>query len=91
MGSPDEIYGNPSNIFVAQFIGTPKMNILKGLCQDDIISSNEVKFLENNIKFDKISFSKKGLLFWYTSRAFYYYLADCEYKFKPKIDLTRKP
>ena len=26
VGSPDEIYTNPSNIFVAQFIGTPKMN-----------------------------------------------------------------
>ena len=29
VGSPDEIYSNPSNVFVAQFIGTPKMNILK--------------------------------------------------------------
>ena len=28
VGTPDEIYNNPANIFVAQFIGTPKMNIL---------------------------------------------------------------
>ena len=28
-GTPDEIYNNPSNIFVAEFIGVPKMNILK--------------------------------------------------------------
>jgi len=29
VGTPDEIYNNPSNIFVAEFIGMPKMNILK--------------------------------------------------------------
>ena len=29
VGSPDEIYNNPSNIFVAEFIGVPKMNILR--------------------------------------------------------------
>ena len=49
VGSPDEIYNNPSNIFVAQFIGTPKMNILK-VSESDIISGDEIKFLGNNIK-----------------------------------------
>ena len=29
VGTPDEIYNNPRNIFVAEFIGVPKMNILK--------------------------------------------------------------
>ena len=29
VGTPDEIYNNPNNIFVAEFIGIPKMNILK--------------------------------------------------------------
>lgn len=28
-GSPMELYGNPSNLFVAGFIGSPKMNILQ--------------------------------------------------------------
>lgn len=28
--SPKELYENPANIFVAQFIGTPQMNLLKG-------------------------------------------------------------
>ena len=28
-GSPDEIYNNPNNIFVAEFIGSPRMNIFK--------------------------------------------------------------
>jgi ABC-type sugar transport system ATPase subunit len=86
VGSPDEIYGNPSNVFVAQFIGTPKMNILK-VSEADVISSNEVKFLGNNIKFDEISFSKKDYYFGIRPEHFTV-SSDCEYKFKPKIDLT---
>ena len=29
IGSPEEIYRNPTNLFVAQFIGSPAMNIVK--------------------------------------------------------------
>ena len=29
MGSPEEIYKNPNNIFTAQFIGSPPMNVLE--------------------------------------------------------------
>ena len=86
VGSPDEIYGNPSNVFVAQFIGTPKMNILK-VSEADVISSNEVKFLGNNIKFNEISFSKKDYFFGIRPEHFTV-SSDSEYKFKPKIDLT---
>lgn len=30
MGTPMEIYDNPANLFVAEFIGSPGMNLLKG-------------------------------------------------------------
>jgi len=30
VGSPDEVYKRPNNVFVAKFIGTPSMNILSG-------------------------------------------------------------
>jgi multiple sugar transport system ATP-binding protein len=30
MGKPDEIYKKPKNVFVAEFIGSPKMNLIKG-------------------------------------------------------------
>ena len=30
VGEPQEIYTNPANLFVASFIGTPKINILEG-------------------------------------------------------------
>ena len=29
IGSPHKLYNHPKNLFVAEFIGTPKMNILK--------------------------------------------------------------
>ena len=29
IGTPDQIYNNPNNVFVAEFIGVPRMNILK--------------------------------------------------------------
>ena len=86
VGSPDEVYTNPSNIFVAQFIGTPKMNIIK-ITEKDIISNNEVKFLGNNIKFNKINLTKKNYSF--GIRPEHFSLSEnCQYKFKPNIDLT---
>ena len=30
IGTPDEIYNSPSNVFVAGFIGTPPMNLIEG-------------------------------------------------------------
>jgi multiple sugar transport system ATP-binding protein len=30
VGTPDEVYDYPSNVFVAEFIGSPPMNLLKG-------------------------------------------------------------
>lgn len=34
VGSPQEVYHNPSNLFVAQFIGSPGMNLIKGTYAD---------------------------------------------------------
>ena len=34
LGTPQEIYNTPSNIFVAGFIGSPPMNIIKGQVND---------------------------------------------------------
>ena len=55
-GSPDEIYNNPQNIFVAEFIGNPKMNILK-ISSNDIIDQNTIKLFDREIKFENIKFS----------------------------------
>jgi multiple sugar transport system ATP-binding protein len=35
IGTPAELYGNPANLFVAGFIGTPAMNFLNGNLRDE--------------------------------------------------------
>ncbi len=46
IGTPEEIYNNPSNIFVASFIGSPAMNIL-----DATIKNNKL-IITDNIQFE---------------------------------------
>ena len=56
IASPSEIYEDPSNIFVAGFIGSPQMNFFKG----SIAESDGLYFIEENtnnkIKIDDSSF-----------------------------------
>ena len=54
-GAPNEIYKNPNNVFVAEFIGTPKMNILK-ISKDKILNKNTIRLFDNEIRFDKYKF-----------------------------------
>ena len=54
-GTPSEIYSDPNNIFVAEFIGSPKMNIIK-INKDQIINSNTLKLFDNNITFENFRF-----------------------------------
>ena len=35
LGTPDEIYNDPANIFVADFIGSPSMNLIHGAVDDN--------------------------------------------------------
>ncbi len=39
-GKPEEFYNKPANIFVAQFIGSPTMNIIKGKIVNGVFISN---------------------------------------------------
>ena len=57
-GTPDDIYSNPNNIFVAEFIGNPKMNIFK-VESKNIINKNTFKLLNNEIKFENVSFKNE--------------------------------
>ena len=85
VGTPEDIYNDPANVFVAQFIGTPKMNILK-VSQEDI-SSNQINFLGNNVKIPNINLEKKN--YFIGIRPEHFSVADdTEYKFEPKIDLV---
>ena len=60
-GSPEEIYNNPKNIFVAEFIGSPKMNILN-IPAKNIINKNTIKIFNKDIKFENLNFNKRVYL-----------------------------
>ena len=56
IGTPDEIYNDPANKFVATFIGTPAMNILKAYYKDGYINlSNEIKIKLSSERVKKIN------------------------------------
>ena len=54
-GDPEDIYNNPSNIFVAEFIGNPKMNILK-IEKKDIINNYTLRLFNKDINFENFNF-----------------------------------
>ena len=54
-GTPNEIYNDPNNIFVAEFIGSPKMNIIK-INKEQIDNSNTINLFENKITFENFNF-----------------------------------
>jgi multiple sugar transport system ATP-binding protein len=43
VGTPTDIYDNPANTFVAGFIGSPAMNLLKGTVKDGCFSGDNVE------------------------------------------------
>ena len=54
-GTPNEIYSDPNNIFVAEFIGSPKMNIIK-INKENISNLNTLHIFNNKITFDNLEF-----------------------------------
>ena len=54
-GTPSEIYSDPNNIFVAEFIGSPKMNIIK-INKEQIINSSTLSLFNNEITFENFKF-----------------------------------
>ena len=47
--SPEKIYNKPSNTFVADFIGSPSMNLIKGSLKEN---SGEISFTANGSNFE---------------------------------------
>ena len=54
-GTPNEIYTDPNNIFVAEFIGSPKMNIIQ-INKEQIVNSNTINLFKNKITFENFDF-----------------------------------
>ena len=60
-GTPNEIYSDPNNIFVAEFIGSPKMNIIK-INKEQIINPNILSLFNNKITFENFEFKDEVYL-----------------------------
>ena len=43
LGTPEEIYTNPDNVFVAGFIGSPAMNLIKGEAKNGVFRSGGLR------------------------------------------------
>ena len=83
-GTPAEIYSDPNNIFVAEFIGSPKMNIIK-INKEKIVNSNTIELFKNKITFENFNF--KDEIFLGVRPEDISIKNDCEIKLDVKIDL----
>ena len=52
--TPEDIYSEPKNIFVAKFIGNPKMNIFK-INNKDIIDKNSFRLFDRKITLENLN------------------------------------
>ena len=59
-GSPRELFNKPKNLFVAEFIGTPKMNVLNCITKKGFIYLNGKKDIKTNIKKSDVKINKIG-------------------------------
>ena len=48
VGKPQEIYDNPTNLFVAKFLGTPPINVFKGAVKDGKLYIGDAAVLDVN-------------------------------------------
>jgi multiple sugar transport system ATP-binding protein len=49
MGPPQEVYDHPANVFVARFIGSPPMNLLRGNAAGGLVAVGDVEFREPQV------------------------------------------
>ena len=50
IGKPQEIYKNPTNLFVAKFLGVPPINLFKGMIKNHHLYIGEELIIENEIE-----------------------------------------
>ena len=46
IGAPQKVYDEPANLFVAQFLGNPKINVLRGFVQNEKLIIRDEVFME---------------------------------------------
>jgi multiple sugar transport system ATP-binding protein len=63
LGTPEEVYGRPSTLYVAQFIGSPSMNILKGRVADGAFITGDLKVPLDGYRFVAAAPSQREVRF----------------------------
>jgi ABC-type sugar transport system ATPase subunit len=43
LGTPEEVFRRPRNLFVAAFMGTPSMNLLRGSVEDGVVAAGDLR------------------------------------------------
>ena len=43
LGTPEEVFRRPCNVFVAAFMGTPSMNLLRGAAEDGVVTAGDLR------------------------------------------------
>ena len=43
LGTPEEVFRTPRNVFVAAFMGTPSMNLLRGDARDGLVTAGDLR------------------------------------------------
>lgn len=56
LGTPDEVYNNPSNVFVAGFIGSPPMNLINGVMEKGVFTGTETVVAKAGKASGKVTF-----------------------------------
>jgi ABC-type sugar transport system ATPase subunit len=49
IGGPEDVYGHPANLFVAGFIGSPPMNLLRGRAAGGRVEAGDLAFVREGV------------------------------------------
>ena len=95
IGTPQELYSSPSNVFIGSFIGSPPMNFIEGEINNSFFNSNNIKDLKVNnrnkekvylgIRPDDLKISENGIYDFKAELFSSEYLGD-GYLFTLKLD-----
>lgn len=91
VGKPDEFYDRPNNLFVAQFIGSPTMNIIEGEIRDGIFTSfnGDIKFQASKEKLNDLKeYNNKKITIGIRSERFRIEDNKTEGSFKGRIEVV---
>ena len=88
IGTPHELYFNPTNVFVAGFIGEPPMNFIKQEVKDGCVHFGDIKLpLSHKLK-NVNEYEGKPIVFGYRPEGISLEPVDNAYKFTCNVELT---